>query len=121
MARPEGKVLEYTLIGDPYDPKGGTWSPRTNGRFGRPFMVWYPDPGRRNIDRQLTSPGLEYGLIRQITRGPAAKPLFDPRIPPLLPSLGPVDDEAPGEDAPVDGPGEEDSPPPVTRPPGRPR
>ncbi|MCC7366962.1 MAG: hypothetical protein IT306_00980 [Chloroflexi bacterium] len=75
-----GKVLEYTLTGpDPHRPTGGAWSPRTDGRFARPFMVWYPDPGSRNLGRQLASPNLDYGLIRQITRGPAPKPLFDPR------------------------------------------
>jgi hypothetical protein len=82
---PNGKVLEYTLTGpDPHRPTGGSWSPRTAGRFARPFMVWYPDPGSRNIGRQLASPNLEYALLREIIRGPAPKPLFDPRIPPLI-------------------------------------
>jgi hypothetical protein len=44
-------------------------------------MIWYPDPNHRNIDRQLTSPALEYGLLIRITRGIDPKPLFDPRIP----------------------------------------
>jgi hypothetical protein len=79
---PDGKVLEYTLIGaDPHNPKGGDWSPTTDGRFGRPFMIWYPDPSHRNIDRQLSSPALEYGLLRRITGGDSTRPLFDPRIP----------------------------------------
>lgn len=79
---PDGKVLEYTLTGtDPHNPAGGEWHPRTSGRFGRPFMVWYPDPSNRNIDRPLTSPALEYALIRRITTGVDPKPLFDPRIP----------------------------------------
>jgi hypothetical protein len=82
---PAGKVMEYTLQGDPYNPKGGAWSPGTDGRFGRPFMIWYPDPNHRNIDRQLASPELDYRLLRQITRGLEPKPLFSPRIPPLLP------------------------------------
>jgi hypothetical protein len=82
---PDGKVLEYTLIGDPYNPNGGAWGPRSEGRFGRPFMIWYPDPINRNIDRQLTSPGLEYRLVRQITRGVDPKPLFSPILRPLLP------------------------------------
>jgi hypothetical protein len=96
---PDGKVLEYTLKGDPYNPHGGDWHPRTNGRFGRPFMVWYPDPSRRNIDRQLSSPSLEYGLIRQVIRGgPPPKPLFNPRIPPLLPILESSADEPAPDD-----------------------
>jgi hypothetical protein len=79
---PDGKALEYTLTGnDPHNPTGGTWSPKTSGSFGRPFMVWYPDPSHRNIDRQLASPGLDYGLLRRITRGTDTRPLFDPRIP----------------------------------------
>jgi hypothetical protein len=79
---PDGKVLEYTLRGaDPHNPTGGDWSPNTGGRFGRPFMVWYPDPTNRNIDRPLTSPALDYALIRRITAGIDLKPLFDPRIP----------------------------------------
>jgi hypothetical protein len=79
---PDGKVLEYTLRGtDPHNPTGGDWSPRTSGGFGRPFMVWYPDPAHRNLDRQLSSPGLDYGLLRRITSGAVPKPLFDPRIP----------------------------------------
>ncbi|MFN8636654.1 MAG: hypothetical protein U0893_22625 [Chloroflexota bacterium] len=77
----DGKVMEYTLSGpDPYNPKGGAWSPRSSGPFGRPFMVWYPDPAHRNIDRQLASPALDYALLRRITRGESQKPLFDPRI-----------------------------------------
>lgn len=98
---PNGKVLEYTLTGgDPHNPSGGVWSKKTEGRFARPFMVWYPDPTSRNIGRQLASPNLEYGLLRQITRGPALKPLFDPRIlrdtrPPPRPPAEPVD--PPGE------------------------
>ena len=94
---PAGKVLEYTLRGgDPHNPSGGEWAKSTEGRFARPFMVWYPDPTNRNIGRQLTSPNLEYGLLRQITRGSASKPLFDPRIPP---------DTAPPPDEPVPPPG----------------
>jgi hypothetical protein len=79
---PDGKVLEYTLRGDPHDPKDGAWSPTTNVRFGRPFMVWYPDPTQRNVGRQLSSPALDYGLLTRITRGHEQKPLFDPLIPP---------------------------------------
>jgi hypothetical protein len=79
---PAGKVIEYTLTGsDPHDPKGGEWSPRNAGGFGRPYMVWYPDPAHRNIDRQLSSPALEYSLLQRIIRGDSPKPLFDPRIP----------------------------------------
>ena len=76
-----GKVLEYTLLGDPHNPRGGTWSPKTDGQFGRPFMVWYPDPEHRNVGRQLASPDLEYALLRRITGRADLKPLFDPRIP----------------------------------------
>jgi hypothetical protein len=98
----DGKVMEYTLRGDPNDPKGGAWSSKTDSRFGRPFMIWYPDPSHRNVDRQLSSPALDYRLLRQITRGPEPKPLFNPQLPPLLPagSIGPVADEEPAPAAP---------------------
>jgi len=43
-------------------------------------MVWYPDPVNRNIDRQLTSPELEYRTLIQIVRGTDQKPLFNPVI-----------------------------------------
>src|SRR5262249_52276257 len=85
---PAGKTLEYTLRGDPYNPTGGEWAPSTQGRFARPFMVWYPDPDHRNIDRPLTSPSLDYQLLRTIIRGDA-RPVFDPRTeppPPLAPA-----------------------------------
>jgi hypothetical protein len=77
----DGKVLSYTLRGDPYNPASGEWDASTNGRFGRPYMVWYPDPVNRNIDRQLTSPELEYRTLIQIVRGTDQKPLFAPRPP----------------------------------------
>ena len=80
---PEGKVFEYTLFGDPNKPTGGEWSASNQGRFGHPYMVWYPDPNRRNVDRQLTSPLLEYGLLRQILGRaddrPASTPAPRPR------------------------------------------
>jgi hypothetical protein len=101
---PDGKVLEYTLRGDPYDPRGGAWSPKSDNRFGRPFMVWYPDPSHRNVDRQLSSPDLDYRLLRQITRGPGPKPLFNPRLPPLLPSGS------------LDAAADDDGPPPPSMP-----
>lgn len=79
---PTGKALRYTLTGaDPYAPSGGAWHPSTDGSFGRPFMVWYPDPTHRNLGRQLASPNLDYGLLLRITRGADRKPLFDPVIP----------------------------------------
>jgi hypothetical protein len=83
---PGGKVIEYTLTGDPFDPQGGAWAARSESRFVRPFMIWYPDPTQRNIGRTLTSPALDYKLLRAITRGPDPKPLFSPIIPPLLPA-----------------------------------
>jgi hypothetical protein len=73
-------VLDYTIRGDPYDPKAGEWAASTNGRFGRPYMVWYPDPVHRNIDRQLTSPELDYKLLVQIVRGVDRAPLFNPAV-----------------------------------------
>jgi hypothetical protein len=77
---PDGKVFEYTLFGkDPTKPTGGEWSKANQGRFGHPYMVWYPDPTRRNIDRQLASPGLEYALIRQILGRAENLPAFTPR------------------------------------------
>jgi Transglutaminase elicitor len=77
---PDGKVLEYTIRGDPYDPKEGDWAPSTNGRFGRPYMIWYPDPATRNLDRQLTSPELEYKHLVRIVRGSERAPLFSPTV-----------------------------------------
>ena len=76
---PEGKVFQYTLHGDPHNPTGGQWSPANQGRFGHPYMVWYPDPNRRNVDRQLTSPQLEYGLLRQILGRADERPAVAPR------------------------------------------
>lgn len=78
---PAGKTLEYTVKGDPYNPTDGEWAKSSEGRFGRPYMVWYPDPVHRNIDRQLSSPELEYKLLVQIVRGTDRKPLFNPRVP----------------------------------------
>jgi len=83
---PDGMVLEYTLVGDPFNPRGGSWGSQTQGSFARPFMIWYPDPTHRNIDRTLASPALDYKLLRVIARGPEPKPLFSPIIPPLLPA-----------------------------------
>ena len=104
---PDGKVLEYTLIGNPANPRGGSWSPRTEGRFARPFMIWYPDPAHRNVDRQLTSPGLDYDLLRTIARGTDKEPLFNPAIQPLLPApvLEPVADDDTVPAAPISRPG----------------
>ena len=65
----EGKQFEYTLHGDPQKPNGGEWSPKNSGRFGRPYMVWFPDVGRRNVDRQLASPELKYDLVQRIVKG----------------------------------------------------
>lgn len=65
----EGKVFEYTLTGDPQNPDGGEWSAGSGERFGRPYMLWYPDRDRRNEGRQLSSPALEESLIRRIVRG----------------------------------------------------
>ena len=74
----EGKAFEYTLHGDPKNPTGGEWSAANQGRFGHPYMVWYPDPNRRNVDRQLTSPQLEYGMLRQILGRDETRPVFAP-------------------------------------------
>ena len=65
----EGKLFEYTLVGDPFSPEGGEWKPNNAGRFGRPNMLWYPNPERRNVDRQLASPNLDDTLVRQIVGG----------------------------------------------------
>jgi hypothetical protein len=77
---PAGKPLEYTIRGNPYDPSSGEWARSTAGRFGRPYMVWYPDPTHRNLDRQLTSPELDYALLVRIVRGADKPPLFNPAI-----------------------------------------
>jgi len=71
----DGKSFEYTLIGDPQEPTGGEWSAQNSGRFERPFMIWYPDPSRRNQDRQLSSPELDYRLIQRIL-GRSLPPVF---------------------------------------------
>lgn len=92
---PEGKSFEYTLTGDLSAPDGGEWSPATNGRFGRPFMVWYPDPKRRNLDRQLASPALDYAVIAEILgrdgsvfeAPPAPAPPPPVRTPPPPPAI----------------------------------
>jgi len=76
----EGKLFEYTLHGDPAQPTGGEWSRANQGRFGRPYMVWYPDPARRNIGRQLASPALDYSLIKQILGRTDDLPVFAPRV-----------------------------------------
>ena len=76
-----GKTFQYTLRGnDPYNPRDGEWGTANTGRFGHPYMVWYPDPARRNIDRQLTSPDLDYKIVLQVVRGLDVKPLFDPHV-----------------------------------------
>ncbi len=38
-------------------------------------MIWYPDPSRRNQDRQLSSPELDYRLIQRIL-GRSLPPVF---------------------------------------------
>jgi len=69
---PEGKVFEYSLFGDPRNPSGGEWGPlATPGGFGRPYMLWYPDPQRRNEGRQLTPPALDYTVIQRIVKSPS--------------------------------------------------
>lgn len=65
----EGKVFEYALFGEPGSFDGGEWGPEADARFGRPFMLWYPDPTRRNVGRQLASPELDYDNIERILRG----------------------------------------------------
>jgi hypothetical protein len=63
-------------------------------------MIWYPDPTQRNIGRTLSSPALDYQLVRAITRGPDPKPLFSPVIPPLLPA-GAIDASPPPASVPL--------------------
>ncbi|MCC6175398.1 MAG: hypothetical protein IT305_08870 [Chloroflexi bacterium] len=76
----DGKVFEYTVRGDPWSPSaGGDWSTANQTGFGRPFMVWYPDSTRRNLDRPLASPALDYRTILEITRGGVPTPVFSPR------------------------------------------
>ncbi|MFN8522342.1 MAG: hypothetical protein U0821_04470 [Chloroflexota bacterium] len=86
----EGKTFEYTVSGDPRRPSGGEWGPRSKERFGTPTMLWYPDPARRNVDRQLSSPALDYGLISRITRGETGAPAFLPGVSSPVPVASPT-------------------------------
>lgn len=77
---PEGKVLEYTLIGHPLDPESGTWTGASaQGPLSRPGAVWYPDPDpeRRNVGPclpgttclPLVHRNLDYETIGNILKG----------------------------------------------------
>ena len=49
---PAGKVFEYTLEGDPWQPTGGGWTGASQqGRFARPGRIWYPEPGPQSRSR----------------------------------------------------------------------
>jgi hypothetical protein len=64
---PQGMSFEYTLEGDPRSPSGGSWTGKSvSGRFAHPGRVWYPDPSTRNLERPLTSPGLDRDLVASI-------------------------------------------------------
>jgi hypothetical protein len=86
----EGKLFEYTVVGDPARGVGGDWGPNNQSGFGRPYMAWFPDASRRNVDRQLASPMLEYSILSAITRGGPDKAVFGPRVPaPSAPVFAP--------------------------------
>jgi hypothetical protein len=73
----EGKLYEYFIVGDRANPSGGGWEGvSANGTtFARPWRIWYPDPKSRDDTRPLTSPDLDYGLIKAIAE---AKPYLPP-------------------------------------------
>lgn len=62
-----GKKLEYLVEGDPRNPTDGQWTGTSlAGRMARPGRIWYPDPGARNLEKQLVSPDLDRGVIDRI-------------------------------------------------------
>ena len=65
---PQGQTFEYTLEGsDPRNPSDGAWTGGSGrGRFSQPGRIWYPDPGVRNAERELTSPNLDRHTVENI-------------------------------------------------------
>jgi hypothetical protein len=63
-----GRTYEYFLVGDRTNPSGGAWEgvSATGAKFSRPWRIWYPDPRSRNDSRPLTSPELDYAVVRGI-------------------------------------------------------
>ncbi|MCC7104827.1 MAG: hypothetical protein IT307_06765 [Chloroflexi bacterium] len=60
--------LEYRITGPRDHPVGGAWtgaSAPADG-FARPAEIWFPDVEHRNYYRQLTSPNLDYSVIKRI-------------------------------------------------------
>jgi hypothetical protein len=76
---PAGKILEYTLEGDPRNPSGGAWTGASRqGRFAHPGRIWYPEPLVRNLDRELVSPGLDRETVANIIDGSDGSDAFNP-------------------------------------------
>jgi hypothetical protein len=64
------QTYQYRIRGPREAPASGAWSGiSVAGPFARPWTIWYPDPGTRNLDRTLSSPNLDYSTIRRILRG----------------------------------------------------
>jgi hypothetical protein len=67
---PAGKLFEYILEGDPWQPTGGGWTGASQqGRFAHPGRIWYPEPQVRNLDRELVSPALDRKTVANIIAG----------------------------------------------------
>lgn len=79
----EGKRFTYRIKGPVTNPTAGAWDTAlASERFGRPFQIWYPDPSQRNLERQLTAPGLNESMIRDITGIRLATPTPTPTTTP---------------------------------------
>ena len=64
----EGKQYEYFIVGDRANPSAGDWEgiSATGAAFARPWQIWYPDPTSRDDTRPLTSPDLDYTVLKSI-------------------------------------------------------
>ena len=66
------KTYSYFIYGDRANPTGGEWEGNSvAGPLAHPENLWYPDlnPATRNLFGQLTSPNLDYGIVRKIMSG----------------------------------------------------
>jgi hypothetical protein len=66
------KTYSYFIYGDRANPTGGDWEgDSVAGKFSHPENLWYPDlrPDERNMFGALTSPNLDYAVIKKILAG----------------------------------------------------
>jgi hypothetical protein len=66
------KTYSYFIYGDRDNPTGGDWEgDSVSGKFSHPQNLWYPDlnASTRNMFGELTSPNLDYDVIREIVAG----------------------------------------------------